>query len=115
MGLIAPLLTGFYNTTPGVKHLAAQLILVSAVMMPFNALTNSAYFTLRSGGKTLITFLFDSAFVWVLCVPLAFVLSRFTALPILPMYIAVQGMELVKCVLGYLLVKSRRWVNNLVA
>ena len=84
-------------------------------MMPVNGYTNACYFTLRCGGKTLITFLFDSAFVWCVCVPTAFVLSRCTAMPILTMYILVQSLELIKCVVGYLLVKSRRWVNNLVA
>ena len=115
MALIAPLVPELYNTTAPVKRLAADFLLVSAAIMPLNAFTNASYFTLRSGGNTLITFLFDSAFVWGVCVPTAFILSRYTALAILPMYIAVQGLEIIKCVVGYILVKSRRWVNNLTA
>ena len=30
------------------------------------------------------------------------------------MYILVQSLELIKCITGFFLVKSRRWVNNLV-
>ena len=104
-----------YNTTDVVRRLAEELLIVTSAMMPFFAFTNACYFTLRSGGKTLITFLFDSAFVWGVCIPLAFFLSRYTALAILPMYILVQSMELIKCITGFLLVKSRRWVNNLVS
>ncbi len=115
MAVIAPLVPELYNTTDAVKRLASEFLLVCAAMMPFNAFTNASYFTLRSGGKTLITFLFDSAFVWGVCVPTAFILSRYTAMPILTMYILVQCLEFIKCVVGYLLVKSRRWVNNLVA
>lgn len=115
MALIAPLVPEIYNTTAMVKELAADLLLVSAAMMPVNAFTNSCYFTLRSGGKTIITFIFDSAFVWVICVPVAFLLSRYTSLAILPMYIAVQALDLIKCVIGFYLVKKRKWVNNLVA
>ena len=115
MALIAPLVPELYNTTPPVKKLAAEFLLVSAAMMPLNAFTNACYFTLRSGGKTLITFLFDSAFVWCVCVPTAFVLSRYTGLPILQMYILVQGLEIIKCVVGFILVRSKRWVNNLVS
>ena len=115
MALIAPLVPKIYNTTPMVKQLAAELLFVSAAMMPVNAFTNSCYFTLRSGGKTIITFIFDSAFVWVICVPVAFLLSRYTSLAILPMYIAVQALDLIKCVIGFYLVKKRKWVNNLVA
>ena len=112
---VAPLVPEIYNTTAMVKELAADLLFVSAAMMPVNAFTNSCYFTLRSGGKTIITFIFDSAFVWVICVPVAFLLSRYTSLAILPMYIAVQALDLIKCVIGFYLVKKRKWVNNLVA
>ena len=102
------------NTTDTVKELAVKLLLVYAAMMPLYSYTNSCYFTLRSGGKTIITFVFDSLFVWVICIPVAFYLSRYTAVPILPMYAIVELLNLVKCVIGFFLVKNRRWVVNLV-
>ena len=115
MFFVAPLLPELYNTTPAVKALAVRLLWVSAAMMPVNAYTNACYFTLRCGGKTLITFLFDSAFVWVVCIPVAFVLSRLTSIPILPMVVIVSALDLIKCAVGFFLVRSRKWVNNLVA
>ncbi len=114
MAVLAPIIPQIYNTTDNVKHIASELLLVSAVMMPFNAFCNSCYFTLRSGGKTVITFIFDSFFMWTVCVPLAFYISRFTALPILEMFIIIQATDLIKCVIGYIMVKNRKWVNNLV-
>ena len=113
MAVVAPLIPRLYNTTPAVKALAVQFLLVMSVMQPFIAYTNACYFTLRSGGKTIITFLFDSAFIWVVCVPVAFVLSRFTDMPILTLFIVVQALELIKCTVGFFMVRSRRWVNNL--
>ena len=115
MAAVAPLVPQIYNTTDSVKALACDLLLVGAAMMPINAFTNACYFTLRSGGKTIITFIFDSAFLWVIAVPAAFVLSRFTPMPILPMYITVSLLDLIKCVVGYYLVKRRKWVNNIVS
>ncbi len=115
MVLLAPQIPRVYNTSDSVKALAARMITVTACLMPFLAFTNTCYFTLRSGGKTIITFLFDSVYVWVLCIPAAFVLSRFTDMRILPMYCIVQSLELIKCVIGYFFLKSRKWVNNLVA
>lgn len=114
MFLLAPVFPQIYNTTDGVKALAVKLLKIGGLLLPLNGFTNACYFTLRSGGKTIITFLFDSVYLWVLCIPLAFVLSRFTALPIIPMYIVVQAMELVKCTLGFILVKNRTWVRDLV-
>ena len=115
MACVAPLIPQIYNTTAGVKALACSLLYVSAAAMPMNAYTNSCYFTLRSGGKTVITFIFDSAFLWCAAVPTAFVLSRFTALPILPLYIAVYALDLIKCAIGTYLLRKRKWVNNIVS
>ncbi len=115
MAAVAPLVPQIYNTTDSVKALACDLLLVGAAMMPINAFTNACYFTLRSGGKTIITFIFDSAFLWVIAVPAAFVLSRFSPMPILPMYITVSLLDLIKCAVGYYLVKRRKWVNNIVS
>ena len=113
MALFSGLFPRIYNTTDVVRLLATQLICVSAAMMPFNSYTNATYFTLRSGGQTMVTFLFDSCFVWTVCVPLAFVLSRFTGLPILPLYILCQGTELIKCVLGGWMLHQGKWIQNL--
>ena len=114
MAVIAPLVPRIYNTSEAVRALASQLISVVALFMPFYAFTNSCYFTLRAGGQAVITFVFDSLYQCVLVVPLAFILSRFTAVPILPMYIAVQSMEFIKCFIGYYFLKKRKWVRDLV-
>ena len=115
MACVAPLIPEIYNTTPGVKALACDLLLVCAATMPMHAYTNSCYFTLRSGGKTVITFIFDSGFLWCVAVPAAFVLSRFTALPILPMYIVIYALDLIKCAVGTYMLHKRKWVNNIVS
>ncbi len=102
-----------YNTTDSVRHLATLLICISAAMMPFNAYTNAAYFTLRSGGKTIVTFLFDSCFVWAICVPLAFCLSRFTAIGIIGLYAICQSMDIIKAVIGAVMIRKGSWIQNL--
>ena len=102
-----------YNTTDSVRQLATELILVSSFMMFFNSYTNATYFTLRSGGQAFITFLFDSCFMWVVCVPLAFCLSRFTDLPILPLYILCQCPDIIKIGLCSFMLKQGKWIRNL--
>ncbi len=114
MALVSPFIPQIYNTTDTVKALAVKLLLVYAAMMPLFSYTNSCYFTLRSGGKTLITFAFDSLFVWVFSIPVAFWLSRGTDMGIVLMYAIVELLNLVKCVIGTILVRRRRWVVNLV-
>lgn len=102
-----------FNTTDAVRSLAATLIRIGAVLMPFHAFTFSTFFTLRSGGQSWITFVFDSGYVWVICVPLAFCLSRFTGLPIIPMYAICQCTEFIKCALGAWMLRKGSWIKNL--
>ncbi len=114
MAALSPLFPQIYNTTDTVKDIATKCLLISAAMMPFHGFIHTAYFTLRSGGKTVITFLFDSVYVWAILIVAAFTLSRFTDIPIVPMYLFVQSLEIIKCVLGYMLVKKGVWAKNLV-
>ena len=109
----APFFPLLYNTTDEVRSLAAGLLRVSACVMPFFAFGNNAYFTLRSGGNTLITFLFDSCSCWAVAVPLALILSRRTAMPVLWMFTAVQALEIIKCTVGGVLVGQGRWIRDL--
>ena len=110
----APFVPKLYNTIPQVRQLAMDILLISAATMPLHAFANSCYFTLRSGGKTLITFLFDSGVLWLVNIPVAFVISHFTSVPILPMYALIESLNLLKCIVGGIMVHRRRWVVNLV-
>ena len=113
MALFAGAFPMLYNTTPEIRELASVLIVICGIMMPFNSYTNATYFTLRSGGQTLVTFVFDSCFVWAVCVPTAFCLSRFTGLPIVPLYAICQALDFVKCALGAWMLKQGKWIQNL--
>lgn len=113
MAACSGLFPKIYNTTDQVRYLASCMICINAAVMPFSAYTNAAYFTLRSGGQTLVTFLFDSCFVWVCCVPLAYCLTRFTAITILPLFAICVGMDLFKCVIGAVMIRQGKWIQNL--
>ena len=114
MSVSAPLFPKMYNTTEEVRALAASFILVSAFTMSLHAYLNCAYFAMRSGGKTFVTFLFDCGFTFVCPVPVAFVLANFTGMPILPMYIIVQSLDIIKCIAGAILIGNGFWLNNMV-
>ena len=116
MAAAAPVFPQFYNTEPEIKHLATQMILAVAAGMPIQSFLNACYFTLRSGGKTFITFIFDSGAIWAINYPLVFVLTRFApSMPVALIMLAEQLSGLIRCALGYILVKKRIWVNNLTA
>ena len=113
MSSVSGLFPRIYNTTDGIRSLATILICINAVAMPFNSYTNATYFTLRSGGQTLVTFLFDSCFVWCVCVPLAFGLTRFVGISIIPLFAICQSLDLIKCCIGYIMIRQGKWIQNL--
>jgi len=103
-----------YATEESIKDLARIFIVISAAVMPLCAFCHCSYFTLRSGGKTIVTFLFDSVYMWVIVIPVATFLAKYTTLPIAIVYLLVQSLELVKAVIGFFMVKSGVWLQNIV-
>ncbi len=103
-----------YDTSDEVRRLGQWFIVITALFFPLQGFLNVLYFTLRSGGKTVITFLFDSVFTWIVPVPMAFLLSRFTGVPVLGVYAIVQSADMIKVIVGYILIKKGVWVTNLV-
>lgn len=97
------------------RNLASQFILILALCMPMVGFVNCRYFTLRTSGKMFVTFIFDSGFIWAVSISLTFVLTRFTSLPIVPLYLIIQLTDVLKCILGVIFMKRSSWVNNMVS
>lgn len=114
MMFIAPLFPSLYNTNEQAKTVATQIMLAQAIFLPQMAFNHATYFTLRSGGKAAITFIFDSVYMWVVSVPVAFILSRFTNIPAVYIYVLVQIADWTKCFIGYKMVKKGMWIQNIV-
>lgn len=104
-----------YDVLPSVRNLASRLILVCACIMPANAFCNCEYFILRSGGKTGITFLFDCGFTWLICIPLAYVLTHFTPMGVVLIFLCVHSLDILKGLIGLILVRKGVWIHNIVS
>ncbi len=104
-----------YNVTPEAKELAAYFIRVCACFIPVHAFANASYFTIRSGGKTLVTFLMDSVFIMCVNVPIAFGLYYIAHIPIWVSFPIIQSIDIIKVVIGLILVKKKVWLNNIVS
>ena len=103
-----------YDTTDEVRRYGQWFIIITAVFFPVQGFLNALYFTLRSGGKTMITFMFDSVFTWIIPLPAALLLCQFTGLPILGIYAIVQAADILKVLIGYILIQKGVWISNLV-
>ena len=112
---VSPLIPFIYNTEAVVRQTATHLLMISGSFLPLSAFTQGSYFTIRSGGKTFITFLFDCVYTWVVCLPIAFLLSSFTSLPLEWVFLCVQAADILKAVIGAVMLKSGIWANNMVS
>lgn len=110
----APFIPRIYNTSETVRDLASSFIRIYSCFMPLFGFSHCTYFVLRSGGKTLTTFLFDCGYTWCIMVPLAAALIYLTNLEIRKVYGLVLAGNILKCFLGYILVKKGIWIHNIV-
>ncbi len=118
MGLLMVIAAQFvpnaYNTTEEVRALARRLIAITAVCMPIQGCYHGMYFTLRAGGKSMVTLIMDSGFVWGVNLPLALCLVHLTKLPIIPLYAICQAADIIKCFIGRAILRRGGWVRNIV-
>ena len=111
--LCAGIIPTWFDVTEETRRLAHQTLIIAGAALPIHAFLHATYFTIRSGGKTFITFLFDSVYTW--CVPavLAFCLSRLTDVSVVVIYFAIQFIDVIKLVIGLLMLRSDFWANDI--
>ena len=112
--IASPFLPKIYRTDAAVQNLACTLLKITSLSLPLGAICNICYFTLRSGGKTVITFLFDCVFTCTVSYGTATVLTLFTPLPIATIYFCVKMVDIIKVVIGLTLLNKGIWIHNLV-
>lgn len=108
------IIPNIYDSSEEIKIMARNLIIISALLLPFNSVNSVCYFTLRAGGRMLITILFDSVFVIMVRVPIAFVLSHFTGLSIYWVFFFATAIDLIKIFVGYYLINKGIWIRYIV-
>lgn len=111
----APFIPMLYNVEEEVRELATQCIMVLGGSLPIHALIHCIYFTVRSGGKTIVTFLFDSFYSWVIPVPLSFILCKYTTLPLIAIYLIIQFSDTIKLFIGIPMLKSGFWTKCIIS
>ena len=115
MFVVAPKIPYLYNTSADIREMAMMMLRINAFHLPVGALYHSLYFTIRCGGKTFITFLFDACFTMVISLPLVSVLTRYTALAVIAVFAIEKVADLIRVILGLVIVKKGTWAKNLVS
>lgn len=112
LAVASPFIPLLYDVLKPVRDLATSFMLVVAVTMPFMAFAHTSYFILRSGGKSIMTFMFDCLPLWVVNIPLCYLLVHATALHILWIFFIISMVNFLKCLFGFYMVKKGVWIHN---
>lgn len=112
--ILAPYFPKIYNTSVQNQELACKLLWIYALHLPLLGIYHTSYFIIRSGGKTMITFWFDGFYTAFILFGTAYLITRFTNFDMLLLYICVNLVDIIKTVVGFMLVKSGFWVQNIV-
>ena len=111
---VSPLILRIYNLDINVYNLVSKLIFISVIFLPISGFLHLTYFTLRTGGNVIITFLFDSIFATFIVVPITFLLCNFTSYDVVKIAIWINIVHLIRAIIGYNLLRHFNWAKRLV-
>ena len=113
--VMRPLILTFFTVTPDTLQMTMEMLLLQSFMLIPKAFNMVIIVGLcRSGGDTLFACLLDTATVWAVAVPLAF-LGAHLGLPLWGVYLCVCSEDIVKAIIGVPRILSKKWLHNVVA
>jgi len=118
LGLILIILSPFIpllftEVNEAQKALATKLIIIYGLDIAFQIIALESYYTLRVGGRTFETFIFDSGSMFLLYIPVSWILAKLTNIDMLYIYLIVRSIDILKAIFGLFLIKQYKWVKNI--
>lgn len=112
----APAIVGLYSEiSQETIDMAVTLLKFDSLYLVITTIDTILFFLLRAGGRTFIVFLFDSAFGWIISIPVAFLFLKFIpSLSFEELFIYVYLFDLLKMVIGGILIVSKVWNRNII-
>ncbi len=111
--IAAPYIPELYNLNPDVKSVIIILLRVKSVMLVLYVVDVCIFFILRAGGDAVSTLIMDAGFLWCAGVFVSTMLSVYTALPLLIIYIIVESLDIIKLFVAFHFFKKERWIKNI--
>lgn len=109
----APFITTFYNVEDMIKETIISLITIKSFLLPVYVYNVCVFYTLRSGGDTFSTMLMDSGFLWCAGVLFSTVLSMFTDISLVNLYLIVESFDVLKLFVATYFFKKGKWARNM--
>ncbi len=109
-----PVLFPLFDLSSGAAYAASCMCMLYAISMPTRAfdVTNITG-VLRAGGDARVAALIDLSPLWLAAIPLMALTALVLEAPVFIVCLSMQAENAVKCPLGYLRFRSRRWINDI--
>ena len=115
VALCSPYYVALYNTPAEVQRMGQLCVLVFCGFLWIKVANMIvAGGGLNSGGDSKFVFGMESMATWLIGVPSGFVMAFYFELPIYWVYLILSVEELVRLVVGYARVRSKKWVRSLI-
>jgi len=111
--VVAPYIHHLYNLSEEAQHALLVLVRIKSMLLPIYVINVCTFFILRAGGDALSTLIMDSGFLFLGPVAVSTILSVFTPIGLVPLYILVDMLDLIKMFFAFRMLKKGRWVRNL--
>ena len=111
--MLAPLIPNLYNVDVPIKEAIIALVRIKSVMINIYAFNVCVFFILRAGGDVLSTMLMDAGFLWLAGVLVSTILSTYTSLSLITLFLIVESLDIIKLIIAVFFFKKERWVKNI--
>ena len=95
------------------KLIASQMLIAYGLLLWGSCLYCCCYVTLKTGGEAATTFFIDSGLMWLVAVPVAWILVLYTDVSLLYIFAIVTAIDIIKFFVSYSFVRKNKWVKNL--
>lgn len=112
--LLRPIAINFYNVGSDTKAIACEIMIATAIVSVFRALSaNILMGVLRGGGDNKFVFCIEMTCLWFVAIPLGFVAAFVWELPIFWVFLIIRSDEILKSILGVIRVIHGKWIHNI--
>lgn len=110
---ISYLVPYLFNVEPIVLSIVKTLFLVLACCYPLKACNMCILIGLvRAGGDTRFGMICDTFIMWLIAIPLAYMMSAYSILPVWGIYMCLFSEEPLKLLLGLWRIRSGKWLHS---
>ncbi len=111
--ILAPFIPMLYNYSNDINEAIINIVRIKGCLIPIYSMYVCSFHIVRSGGDVLSTLVMDGGYLWIASVPVAMILSSFTGLSLVYVYLIVESLELLKLFTSFYFVRRGRWAKNI--